>query len=73
MYIHNTAIHNHVFKNYGQYHVIEHKKSIFHCSVVKADRQPDTMLKCSSSFVNEYCFIKKMNDFAVHSRLFNGF
>jgi hypothetical protein len=49
--------------------VIEHKKSIFHCSVVKADRQPDTMLKCSSSFVNEYCFIKKMNDFAVHESI----
>ena len=31
-----------------KYHVIEHKKSIFHCSVVKADRQPDTMLKCYS-------------------------
>jgi hypothetical protein len=45
--------------------------------VVKADRQPDKMLKYyfeqreHSAFLNEYYFIKKMSDIAAHSGLFN--
>ena len=47
---------------------------IFHYSVVKADQQPDKMLKCYSEqcvlHLNEYCFVKKMSDITFRASEF---